>query len=183
MKASDGWGGALIKTVTIKVLNVTELTPLVLHGTAAAEQVVGESGGDKIYGLGGNDTLFGQLGNDTLYGGAGKDTLLGGAGKDAFVIDTKPTARTIDWIYDFKAGEDKIYLPKAIFSHLARRGTLSKDAFVVSDHFADQNDRILYLKKQGALFYDPDGSGAAHAIQIATITANLHLKFSDFIVI
>jgi serralysin len=47
----------------------------------------------------------------------------------------------------------------------------------------DKEDRILYHKKGGALFYDPDGTGSAKAIQFATITKNLAIKAKDFYVI
>jgi Ca2+-binding RTX toxin-like protein len=100
------------------------------------------------------------------------------------VLDTKPTPRTIDYIYDFsKNDHDVIDLSRKAFSKLGKKGVLSKGAFVVGDHFGDANDRILYLKKSGALFYDPDGSGPSKAIQIATIGKNLALKYSDFHII
>jgi Ca2+-binding RTX toxin-like protein len=132
----------------------------------------------------GNDQLSGYAGNDTLYGGSGKDTLIGGAGKDVFVLDTKPTRRMIDTTYEFsKKDHDVIDLSRKAFSKLGRKGVLAKGAFVVSEHFGDANDRILYLKKSGALFYDPDGSGPSKAIQIASIGKHLALKHSDFHII
>jgi serralysin len=183
VKASDAYGGVLVKDLTINVTNVIETTPLVLRGTKASEQVVGESGGDRLYGLEGNDQLFGQLGRDTLYGGAGKDTLIGGLDRDAFVLDKKPTTKTVDWIYDFKVADDTVWLPKSVFRTLAQKGTLQKGAFVVGDRVLDADDRIIYLKKAGALFFDPDGTGAAAAYQIATISKNLLLTHKDFYVI
>ena len=49
-------------------------------------------------------------------------------------------------------------------------------------HFKDKDDRILYFKKQGALFYDPDGSGSAKAIQFANVTKNLKVTHKDFFI-
>jgi Ca2+-binding RTX toxin-like protein len=47
---------------------------------------------------------------------------------------------------------------------------------------ADAEDRIIYNKGTGALFYDPDGTGALGAVQYATVTAGLTLSNADFIV-
>ena len=185
VKASDGWGGELTKVVTITVRNVaTETVPLVKMGTTAAEQVVGEEGNDQLYGLAGNDTIFGQGGSDKLWGGAGNDTLLGGTGNDIFVFDVKPNVKSnLDYVYDFNVKDDTIHLSKKFFSKLAKKGSLSSDAFVVGDRFKDADDRILYHKKAGALFYDPDGNGAAKAVQFATIGKKLGISHKDFYVI
>lgn len=182
---SDGWGGSFVKELTINVTNsTTETNPLVKRGTNASEQIVGENGNDRLYGQGGNDQIFGQGGNDTLWGGKGNDTLAGGAGKDVFVFDTRPHARSnLDYVLDFNVKDDTIHLSKKVFSKLAKKGTLAKGAFVVGDHFKDGNDRILYHKKAGALFYDPDGTGPAKAVQFATIGKNLKITHKDFYVI
>lgn len=52
----------------------------VIEGTAAGEQLVGNSGKDLIKGLAGDDQLFGMGGNDTLQGGDSDDYLAGGNG-------------------------------------------------------------------------------------------------------
>jgi Ca2+-binding RTX toxin-like protein len=183
IKAEDGYGGVLTETFTITVRNVVESTPLVRYGTAKGEQVTGESGHDRLFGLGGGDTLFGQIGNDTLSGGAGKDTLVGGAGKDVFVFDQKPSTKSnLDYIQDFNPADDVIHLSRKVFSKIAK-GTLSSKAFVTGSQFKDKDDRILYHKKGGALFYDPDGTGSAKAIQFANLSKNLKIGHKDFFVI
>lgn len=185
VKVSDGFGGEFTKDLTINVTNdMNETKPLVKRGTNASEQVVGEQGNDQLYGLSGNDQIFGQGGNDKLWGGKGKDTLIGGAGNDIFVFDVKPNVKSnLDYVYDFSVKDDTIHLSKKIFSKLAKKGTLSKGAFVTGDQFKDADDRILYHKKGGALFYDPDGTGDAKAIQFATIGKNLKITHKDFYVI
>jgi serralysin len=184
-KASDGWGKELTKTLTITVRdNAAETTPIVQTGTTGNEQLVGEAGNDQLKGLGGKDTIFGEGGNDKLWGGLGNDTLVGGAGKDVFVFDKKPNAKSnMDWVYDFNVKDDTIHLAKSAFSKLAKKGKLSADAFVVGDRMRDEEDRILYHKKGGALFYDPDGTGSARAIQFATISKKLAITAKDFYVI
>ncbi|MBD2748202.1 hypothetical protein IC232_16005 [Microvirga sp. BT688] len=183
IKAEDKYGGAYTETFIISVRNVVETNPLIRSGTAKGDQLVGESGNDRLLGLGGNDALFGQIGHDTLTGGAGSDTLVGGTGKDVFVFDQKPNAKSnLDYIQDFNPTDDVIHLSRTIFTKIAK-GALSSKAFVTGNQFKDEGDRILYYKQGGALFYDPDGSGSAKAIQFATISKNLKISHKDFFVI
>jgi Ca2+-binding RTX toxin-like protein len=183
IKAEDKYGGILTETFTIAVRNVVETTPLVRSGTAGNEQVAGESGNDRLFGLGGNDVLFGQIGNDTLTGGTGSDTLVGGTGADVFVFDQKPNAKSnLDYIQDFSPTDDVVHLSRKIFSKIAK-GALSSKAFVTGNKFKDKDDRVLYYKEGGALFYDPDGSGSAKAIQFANLSKGLKITHKDFFVI
>ena len=182
VKVQDAYGGEFTKSFTITIRNVVETNPLVRTGTAKAETVTGESGNDRLFGLGGNDQLSGQIGNDTLTGGTGNDTLFGGDGKDVFVFDQKPAASNRDAVADFVPVDDVVHLSRKFFTKLSK-GTLSSKAFLIGDHFKDKDDRILYLKKAGALFYDPDGSGSAKAIQFASIGKNLKITHKDFFVI
>ena len=78
--------------------------------------------------------------------------------------------------------DDVVHLSRKVFSKLSK-GALSSKAFLIGDHFKDKDDRVLYLKKAGALFYDPDGSGSAKAIQFASIGKNLKITHKDFFVI
>ncbi|MCC2654498.1 MAG: hypothetical protein K0Q60_4664, partial [Microvirga sp.] len=183
IQAEDKYGGVFTKTFTITVHNVVETTPLVRYGTSKGEQLVGESGNDRLFGLSGNDQLFGQLGNDTLSGGKGNDTLVGGAGKDVFVFDQKPNVKSnLDYIQDFAPKDDTIHLSRKFFTKLSK-GALSSKAFVTGNQFKDEDDRILYYKQGGGLFYDPDGSGSAKAIQFANLAKGLKISHKDFFVI
>jgi serralysin len=180
--AKDPYGGTLTKAFTIYLFNVVETTPLIRYGTAKVDQLSGESGNDRLFGLGDNDKLFGEIGADTLNGGLGNDTLVGGTEKDVFVFDKKLSVKSnLDYVQDFVPKDDTIHLSKTIFSKISR-GTLSSKAFVVGDHFKDKDDRILYLKSAGALFYDPDGSGPAKAIQFANISQKLPITHKDFFI-
>jgi len=154
----------------------------VIGGDGAQGTGLVGTGNDVLYGGNGNDSLFGGDGSDILYGGNGKDVLYGGTGSDIFVFDVKPSTKTnLDHIADFNVAADTIKLSKAVFSKIAK-GTLKSGAFVVGTAFKQKDDRILYHKKAGALFYDPDGSGSAKAIQFATISKNLALTHKDFII-
>jgi serralysin len=179
--AKDPYGGTFTKAFTINVFNVVETTPLTLYGTAKADRLSGESGTDRLFGLAGNDTLSGAIGADTLNGGTGNDTLAGGTEKDVFVFDKKLSVKSnLDYVQDFLPKDDTTHLSRKIFK--ISKGTLSSKAFVVGDHFKDADDRILYLKTAGALFYDPDGSGPQKAIQFANISQKLPITHKDFFI-
>jgi Ca2+-binding RTX toxin-like protein len=182
IRAQDAYGGVFDKTFTINVQNVVESLPLRRVGTAAGNSLAGENGNDTLFGMGGNDTLYGGAGDDKLYGGAGKDILLGEEGRDIFVFDQKPNVKTnLDTIYDFNPREDTIHLARSAFNKISK-GTLKKSAFVLGERFTDKDDRILYSKKIGAIFYDPDGNGPAKAVQIASASKNLAITHKDFFI-
>ena len=134
------------------------------------------------------DKLVGGAGNDKLYGKLGKDGLTGGSGQDIFIFDTKPNAKTnVDKIVDFNGVDDLIYLENKYFK--VGSGSPSKPKQMASKYFYkggkahDTNDRIIYDKKKGVLYYDPDGTGSAAQIMVATLSKNLKLTYKDFFVI
>ncbi len=53
----------------------------------------------------------------------------------------------------------------------------------MGDKAKDRNDYIVYDKKTGVLSYDPDGSGAKKAVEIATLQVKASLTYKDFFVI
>jgi Ca2+-binding RTX toxin-like protein len=139
-------------------------------------------GGAKVLGNKGGDQLNGNIDNDTLGGGLDNDTLVGGAGSDTFLFDTSPGKSNVDRITDFKPREDHIQLDDAIFRKVGKVGALTKGAFWTGDKAHDRDDRIIYNKKTGALYYDADGSGKAAAVKFAEISKKLALKHSDFLI-
>lgn len=188
--AKDAFGGTTSQTIAVDVANIVETNPLTLIGTAAADSLTGEAGNDILKGLAANDMLKGEAGNDKLYGGLGNDVLTGGVGKDVFVFDAK-LARTnalnkkqnLDKVTDFKVVDDTVQLAKGVFRAIAKKGVLAKDAFYAGVKAHDTDDRVIYNKKTGAVFYDADGSGAKEAIQIATLSKNLKMTEKDFFII
>lgn len=161
-------------------------------GTAAANTYNGTSGNDTYDGAGGNDTIRGAAGNDILkggtgndkiYGGLGADTLTGGAGSDYFYFDSAAGAANVDRITDFSTVYDTIGIDNAIFTAVGANGALASAAFYKGAAAHDASDRIMYDPATGAILYDSDGTGAAAAIPIATIGANLSVTYSDFFVI
>ncbi|MGO4706075.1 cadherin domain-containing protein [Microvirga sp. 2MCAF38] len=182
--AKDAYGGQVSKTFTIEVGDVVETTPFTLYGTPGVDFLQGEAGNDVLYGYDGNDTLRGEAGNDKLYGGAGNDVLVGGDGQDIFVFDTKPNKRTnVDKIVDFSVAADTLHLAKSIFKTLTKTGVLKKEWLYIGSSAHDADDRLIYNKKTGALYYDADGTGGAAQVQIATLSKNLMLTSKDFFVV
>ena len=57
------------------------------------------------------------------------------------------------------------------------------DMFVNGKKAQDREDRIVYDKKKGALYYDPDGIGSKAQIKIATLSNKAKLYYHDFFVI
>jgi Ca2+-binding RTX toxin-like protein len=65
-------------------------------------------------------------------------------------------------------GGDVIKLKHTVFAAIAT-GVLSADAFHTGPAAADAEDRIIYQKSTGNLYYDNDGTGAHAKVLFATI--------------
>jgi Ca2+-binding RTX toxin-like protein len=159
------------------------------------DRITGTSHGDHLSGGGGNDILSSGAGDDLLSGGAGSDVLKGGAGVDTFVFSHGPTDGGIDRITNFnaKAGE-KIMLNAYAFEALEvspktpvdpdakDMGPLAASNFRIGAEAHDANDRIVYNKATGALYYDADGNGSGEAIQFAQLKAGAALSVENFFI-
>ncbi|MGO4705756.1 hypothetical protein AB4072_08265 [Microvirga sp. 2MCAF38] len=156
----------------------------VLYGDAGDDKMYGGLGNDKLYGGAGNDFLKGDAGDDVLYGDAGNDKLYGGAGNDTFVFNKKTNKDTnFDQIFDFKSGQDKLFLDNAVFKKLGTTGTFDApvklDATMFTTNKAkDKNDYLVY--KGGVLYYDANGSGKGGEVEIVKIKG---LKAADIWII
>lgn len=183
----------------LKISGLSAKTSANLTGSNTANEIVGHGGRNALRGLdgndvlkasSGNDTLKGDAGSDRLHGGAGNDKLYGGTGtgRDVFVFDTKPNKTSnVDRIYDFNPKYDSIQLENKVFTKLGKGSTkgvkFKADMFVKGDAAKDQEDRIIYDNKTGALCYDQDGTGSKAQVKIATLSKNLKLTHHDFFVI
>jgi len=129
------------------------------------------------------NVVVGNYGNNVINGGDGDDELTGGGGQDSFLFNTALDAATnLDVITDFDVDDDMIMLDDAIFAALPTGG-LTGDRFVIGTAAQDANDNIIFNSATGALFYDADGTGAAAAIQFATLTPGLPLTNANFLVV
>jgi hypothetical protein len=126
-------------------------------------------------------TITGTLGNDTLIGTDGSDVMTGGGGYDIFVFDSSSVhTGGIDKITDFNPYDDTIDLGFAFTS--PTNGALQASEFRIGASALDGNDYVIYNRSSGALYYDPDGSGATAQVQIAKLATNLNLSQGDFAV-
>jgi len=167
------------------------------EGGTENDTLTGNAGNDRLYGQQGIDTLLGGLGadildggteSDTLNGGLGIDSLKGGAGNDFFVFSAPVSAANRDVITDFSnvsGNNDTIRLENAYFTKIGNPGVLRSTAFKLSTQAKDADDRIIYNKTAGYLYYDPDGSGAAAPVLIAQFSSTVKptLTYADFQVI
>jgi Ca2+-binding RTX toxin-like protein len=154
----------------------------VLDGGSGRDQILGGADNDVLFGRSGNDRLIGGDGNDRLAGGSGVDVLTGGKGADAFVLTGALGPNNADRITDFNAAADRIELASSVFSHLSK-GALAASAFHIGSSAAAAHDHIIYNSTTGAVYYDPDGVGAAAQIHVATLTGAPHISAADFFVI
>ena len=150
-------------------------------GSADADIFKGRDGNDNLAGRGGNDGLYGQNGKDILDGGEGSDYLYGGPGKDTYLFSTAPVVDIADTIVKFQAGET-IQLAASAFAGLVA-GILPDNQFVVGTAAADGNDRVIYDAASGALYFDPDGTGATAALRFAQMQPNLDHFSADSIIV
>lgn len=86
----------------------------------------------------------------------------------------------IDTITDFRSGEDKIELDRAIFDKLGSAGALNAEFLVEGKAALDANDFLVYDKATGILWYDADGNGAGAALEVALLANKAALAATDF---
>lgn len=135
-----------------------------------------------------NLNISGNAAANTLVGNLGKNVMTGGAGNDIFVFNTKLNATTnVDRIVDFNVPQDTIQLENTgagLFTGLAN-GALAAAKFKANANgtATDADDRIIYNKTTGDLFFDSNGSAAGGAIKFATIVNKAALTAADFFVI
>lgn len=130
-------------------------------------------GGKHLYGFGNklDNTLIGNDGNNRLAGREGSDTLTGGVGEDTFVFDRDLGAGNVDTITDLSRNTDTIELHSKVFTALAGMagGTLDAEALRGGSMALDADDRIIYDRDTGNLWYDADGTGSADQVLFAVL--------------
>ena len=90
------------------------------------------------------------------------------------------------WIERFTVPGGKqelIALENAVFASIGPAGALAAARFKVLGAGVDADDRILYHRASGTLFYDPDGSGAQARQVFAVIDTAPALTAADFLVV
>jgi Ca2+-binding RTX toxin-like protein len=147
--------------------------------------------GATLEGLAGDDTLAGGRYEDRLVGGLGSDVLTGVDGsqfpnqpsepkEDVFVFNATLGPTNVDTIQDFAHAVDKIELDDAVMTTLGA-WSVGKFHSQASGHAADADDRIIYDRLSGSLWYDADGTGGVAAVKFAILTSSpADLDWTDF---
>ncbi len=160
-----------------------------LNGYAGNDSILGYGGNDALKGNGGADSINGGSGNDEINGGPGSDSLNGSTGNDTFIFNKPLSATTnVDTIVGFSHTGDTIKLDDDIFVKLATGGNHTLSAAQYKENSTgkatESDDRIIYNNSNGALYYDPDGTGPAVAVKFAVIDGSLdEVDQSDFAVV
>jgi Ca2+-binding RTX toxin-like protein len=155
-----------------------------LAGDAGTDRLSGLAGDDRLGGGAGRDVLLGGDGRDRLSGGLGMDTLTGGAGADSFIFANVANPGNRDTITAF-ASVDVILLDNAVFRALGAVGTLAPGLFkmIGTGANADANDRVIYDKRTGVLYYDTNGSADGGRFAIADLDNRPILTAGDIHII
>jgi Ca2+-binding RTX toxin-like protein len=143
---------------------------------AKNDQMYGSRYNDYLKGYAGKDLLKSGGGNDSLAGGDGSDTLYGGAGEDTFIFNVKDGG--VDRIADFSSRSDKIHIDWA-----GGRSGVGLSKFVYGSQALDAEDRVIYDKASGRVYFDPDGTGYKPQILLAKVKAGLALTDDNFLLI
>lgn len=155
-----------------------------VRGGSGKDTLTGDSQANRLDGGVDNDTLKGLEGNDILVGGAGNDILTGNSGTDQFVFDVATNAASnLDRITDFNVASDTIVLENAIFTAFAATGTIASSTFYRGTKAHDTDDRLIYNKTTGDLFYDSNGSASGGSVQIADLSTGLSLTYKNFLIV
>ncbi|MCB5177600.1 M10 family metallopeptidase C-terminal domain-containing protein [Microvirga lenta] len=159
----------------------------IASGTIVEKAVTG-SGDDILKGNSVDNVLKSGGGADILSGFGGNDVLRGGAGQDTFVFKTKLNSRTnVDRVADFRSEDDAFHLDNLVFKKLGKGSSANpiklEERFFSLNKARDKDDYLIYNKKQGALYYDADGSGRGDAIKFATVKKNLDVTAENFFIV
>lgn len=142
----------------------------------------GKIDGNVYLGSGDDKLVLKEKGKVTglIDAGPGNDRVVFGNAADKFLFDSGLDALTnVTTFKNFASGKDQFFLDSDIFPAITP-GTLSSSAFHKGTAAADADDRIIYDKKSGALFYDEDGVGGVAQVQFASFEKGTKLKASDF---
>lgn len=174
-RVSESSGGG-IDTVRVRMSYTLtgEVENLVLTGTDDIS-ATGNRKGNVITGNAGDNLIDGSLQTDIL---TGKD------GADSFIFSATPGPPNTDTITDFDPTQDRILLDRDVFRSMSL-GSLAPSAFAVikGGEAADGQDRIIYDKTTGKLYYDPDGWNAKEGQVFAIVDPGLALSANDFLII
>jgi hypothetical protein len=163
--------------------NKTYVTPFSAKLAGTPFSNVTLSGTEDINAIGNSNknVLKGNSGDNTLDGGKGKDVLIGGKGQDSFSFNSPKEG--VDTIKKFVPKDDTIVVSaKGFKGGLVAESVVPAEQFVLGSTATDSDDRFLYDKATGELFFDSDGSGVKQPVLFAVLTNKPTLTNADIFV-
>ncbi len=169
---------------TVKAFRAYELTANVER---LYLQTVRNDAGEGVTGINGignelDNTIVGNPFDNVIIGRWGNDVLKGQAGSDSFVFDRAIGSGNVDRIIDFNVNEadegDILKLKGAVFGGLSA-GMLDADHFVAGTAAADADDRLVFDRASGRLWFDADGVGGAAQVLVATFEQDALVTAAD----
>ncbi|MEA5536313.1 calcium-binding protein, partial [Crocosphaera sp. XPORK-15E] len=149
--------------------------------SAVTATIINDDSTRRQFGTNGVDVILGTTNADYIKGGLGSDILTGGSNGDTFFFASANEGN--DQITDFTPNTDSILVSGSGFGNgLVSGDTLAPSQFILGANATTSSQRFIYNASTGALWFDPDGSGASSATQLATLNAGLALTFEDIFV-
>src|SRR4051794_7017050 len=136
------------------------------------------------------NSIVGNSNANIISGGGGKDTLTGGLGADTFVLGPANAANTVT-ITDF-AAEDKFGITAGDYGLSQGNGLVDNGSGALvldptwfatvtgSQGTAAGHGQFLYNTTTSSVMWDPDGSGAATGIALATLQTGAVVVAGNF---
>ena len=75
------------------------------------------------------------------------------------------------------------FVERALRARLGAGGFFARSAFRLGTKAYDSNDRVIFDRGDGTLYFDADGSGAEEQVAVVKLTAGITMGYSDFLVI
>lgn len=172
---------------TVKAFRAYELTANVER---LFLQTLRNADGEGVAGINGigntmDNTIVGNPFSNTIIGREGRDVLKGQAGADTFVFDRPLGSDNVDRIIDFNVNEqdegDILKMKGSVFGGIAA-GTLGAALFVEGTAAADGNDRFVFDRASGRLWFDQDGTGDIDQVLVTTFEQNANVIASDILI-
>ncbi len=166
-----------------------------IWGTEYNDTIVSNLAGGQVYGFKGDDILTGAGGNDVFYGGTGSDVITTGAGSDDIfflsyydhtnVYGTVEPNEGGDTITDFTPGADHVTVSRYWFGFgdiagpAAALTAANADFITAGTTPVSVKPTFFWDQATGVLLFDPDGTGAGLAVNLATFSNGTALTLSD----
>ncbi len=125
-----------------------------------------------------NNTIVGNNVANVINGREGSDVLTGQGGADTFVFDRAASAQNADRIMDFQGDADRFLFARSAFEGFAA-GPFQADALIYGTAAAQAEDRLIYDRTTGRLWYDADGTGSGEQQLVAVLANRATLDAGD----